>query len=81
MTLRCDICEKDYSSYKTLWYHNKTKHGDNMDNDVKNDQNVNIIHKCEFCLKEYKTRQSKSRHKKTCNKKTSTNKETSVPTR
>jgi hypothetical protein len=74
MTLRCDICEKDYSSYKTLWYHNKTKHGDNMDNDAKNEQNVNIIHKCEFCSKEYKTRQSKSRHKKLCNKKTSTNK-------
>jgi hypothetical protein len=71
MTFRCDKCNKKYSSYKTLWYHNKTHHiVTNIENvtEVTNESNqdVNIIHKCEYCSKEYKTRQSKSRHKKTC---------------
>ena len=26
MNINCDICQKNYASYKTLWYHKKTKH-------------------------------------------------------
>jgi hypothetical protein len=50
MSVKCDICNKYYATYKTLWYHKKTKHlinkiddnGDNGDNVVQNDDNVNI---------------------------------------
>jgi hypothetical protein len=60
--MKCDICNKNYASYKTLWYHNKTQHDRIIEKE-------DTIHRCEFCNKEYKTRQSKSRHKKFCDKK------------
>jgi hypothetical protein len=62
----CKICKKDYSSYKSLWYHNYKyhKHPVNNPNTVVNNLNttVNPIFKCNFCNKEFNTRQSKSRH-------------------
>ena len=62
----CKICKKDYSSYKSLWYHNYKyhKHPVNNPNTVVNNLNttVNSIFKCNFCNKEFNTRQSKSRH-------------------
>ncbi len=85
MNIKCDICQKNYASYKTLWYHKKTKHeqvneiipkkekkeiiveDNNILIDEKNNKIIKDEHRCEFCLKTYKTRQSKSRHKKTCN--------------
>jgi hypothetical protein len=57
MSVKCDICNKYYATYKTLWYHKKTKHlinkieknmdnytdnGNKDDNIEQNDDNVNI---------------------------------------
>jgi hypothetical protein len=69
----CNICNKNYSSYKSLWNHNKKFHTINMhdvQNDVQNVQNnvqnvqSNII--CKHCNKIFNTRSAKSMHKKVC---------------
>ena len=39
MNLKCDICQKNYASYKTLWYHKKTKH--NISLNEKNNGDIN----------------------------------------
>jgi hypothetical protein len=72
----CNICNKNYSSYKSLWNHNKKFHNNNVTtvNNVNtnvntNVNNVNNIHqiKCENCNKIFKSRQAKSLHiKKYC---------------
>ena len=47
MNLICDICQKKYASYKTLWYHKKTKHNiqltDNTNNVNQNSVNQNSV--------------------------------------
>jgi hypothetical protein len=30
MVYKCNICNKDYSSYQTLWVHNKKFHNNKM---------------------------------------------------
>ena len=40
MNIKCDICQKNYASYKTLWYHKKTKHNITL-NEKKTDTNNN----------------------------------------
>ena len=34
MYIICDICQKKYASYKTLWYHKKTKHNIQLTNNT-----------------------------------------------
>jgi hypothetical protein len=43
---KCNICNKTYSSYKTLWTHNKNKHKNNIipHNTSIILDNTNIIH-------------------------------------
>ena len=71
---KCDICNKIYSSYKSLWNHNKRFHINintnvnnvniNVNTNVNtNVNNVNII-KCNNCNKIFKIRSTKSEHKK-----------------
>jgi len=74
----CEICNKKYSSYKSLWNHNKKYHNNdvslccpNVSNFEKNvsqcypnvSQNSLV---CDFCKKIFKFRSSKSKHKKIC---------------
>ena len=61
----CNNCNKTYTSYKSLWTHNKIHH-----NGIKNDEIVKeeIIteYTCGLCNKKYKHNPSKCRHEKNC---------------
>jgi hypothetical protein len=73
MEYKCNICDKIYKTYQTLWKHNKQFHSA-LCKDLSSDVNKmsskcqvlssNII--CEVCYKEFNTRQAKSLHKKKC---------------
>jgi len=66
---KCNICKKTYSSYKTLWKHNKNKHKTTVNN-VNVNVNETIINvkslTCEYCNKVFNNRPAKSNHKKKC---------------
>jgi DNA-directed RNA polymerase subunit RPC12/RpoP len=71
MEYKCLKCKKDYSSYKSLWNHNKNKHK----NDVANVLNIVTnfvtecnIYKCKKCFSTFNSRQTKWRHEKICDK-------------
>jgi hypothetical protein len=82
MEYNCNICKKEYSSYKSLWNHNKKFH-----NNISN-LKVNISHKsgkqkstfvkntvlhqdfsCRICNKELSCKQSRWTHEKKCKEK------------
>ena len=73
----CKTCKKYYSSYQSLWIHNKKFHTNNIHHNNNNTQhnNNNTQHNnninesdyiCKYCNKIYKHQQSKSRHEKDC---------------
>ena len=74
----CKVCNKLYSSYSSLWNHNKKYHDKKSDNvnimlnsQVENVKNVkqmlnNRSLTCEICGKVFNTRAAKSIHKKKC---------------
>ena len=74
---KCNICNKIYSSYKTLWKHNKNKHKLNIQNNLNNSEN-NLIKSennliklekninCRYCNKEYYNIKSRWSHEKKC---------------
>ncbi len=80
MDFRCKICKKDYSSYQSLWNHNKKYHSKeniscsiNVQKHVQkcsnNVQLYSILKKsimCEYCNKEFNNRSTKSMHKRSC---------------
>jgi len=70
---RCNICDKKYASYKSLWNHNKNFHIESVNDIVKVvkdtvkevKDNVKIkSYICENCNKCFSCRQSKYEHKK-----------------
>jgi DNA-directed RNA polymerase subunit RPC12/RpoP len=62
----CNTCNKNYSSYKTLWAHYKTFHPD-LDI-IRNDEKTRNF-ECEYCSKKFTTKQSMETHiEKTCKK-------------
>jgi len=69
---KCNICNKIYSSYKTLWTHNKIKHKNNINNvpinSNKNPNNSNIIHNynCRYCEKTYDKVKTRWAHEQKC---------------
>jgi len=74
---KCNICNKLYSSYKTLWTHNKNKHKINITNNLNNSENNliksenNLIKSenninCRYCNKEYHNIKSRWSHEKKC---------------
>ena len=68
----CNICNKVYSSYKTLWTHNKNIHNNNSTNipknSKKNPKNSNIIHNynCRYCDKIYEKIKTRWAHEQKC---------------
>ena len=74
----CNICNKDYSSYKSLWNHNKKFHTKNV---VQNGTNevlsvvvcdtteINNKHQCKICNKIFNDRSNKYKHEKICKNK------------
>jgi hypothetical protein len=80
MSYNCEICLKEYSSYKSLWKHNKTFHSKNVDinkskslihksKDKSNKFNSEKIYECNKCNKVYKHYQSRWKHEQKCNEK------------
>ena len=78
---KCNICNKGYTSYQSIWNHNKKFHDYNVKEDVKNVkknvkenyENVKYVKEnvkksliCDYCNKLFNTRAAKSIHKKTC---------------
>ena len=65
---KCNLCVKTYTSYQSLWNHNKKFHDDiKMKNNVETTPVPPVIcFVCKNCKKEYKHIQSKNRHEKVC---------------
>lgn len=82
MEYKCNICNKIYSSYQSLWIHNKKFHNKIVNNKTTLRQPV-VSQKtspisiktfnCNKCSKIYMHKQSKYRHEKKCNKSIETN--------
>jgi hypothetical protein len=73
MENKCIECNKVYSSYQSLWIHNKKYHIKTVPNGIHivsdGIQKVDItkkIYKCKKCEKEYNNKTSKYRHQKDC---------------
>jgi hypothetical protein len=76
---QCKVCNKAYSSYKSLWNHNKKFHSNNVEKPVEIvEKPVEIVEKpveknksliCESCNKLFNSRSAKSHHKKVCKQK------------
>jgi len=84
MDYKCDICNKKYSSYKSLWNHNKKFHSANVviecipfkkmlpKCEQKNDNNIKKelnINQCKTCYKLLSNRHSRWRHEQKCKEK------------
>jgi len=76
---KCDICNKLYSSYKSLWKHNKNIHKNNiihhntniiLDNTNIIPPNTNIVettkYSCKCCNKIFNNYQNRWKHEKKC---------------
>ncbi len=68
---KCKICNKDYSSYSSLWNHNKNIH--KIDNNTstsivsnKYENSEQKIYKCKYCNNEYNHKQSRWSHQHKC---------------
>jgi len=70
MEYKCNICNKYYKSYQSLWNHTKIFHKKSNNHVGICQPTVNCLEKpkiiCENCNKEFNTRQAKSKHKKKC---------------
>jgi hypothetical protein len=78
----CTVCNKEYSSYKSLWNHKKEYHPNKLaeirqislkmtNNESKSSEDNNSF-KCRYCEKVYKHASSKCKHEKTCASKENT---------
>ena len=72
---KCNICNKLYSSYKTLWKHNKNIHKKDDDKKlikfderlIKTELNESILnYNCRFCNKYYNNKNSRWSHEQKC---------------
>ncbi len=81
----CTVCNKQYSSYKSLWNHKKEYHPNKLaeirqislkmtNNDSKSSEDNNSF-QCRYCEKVYKHASSKCKHEKTCASKQDTKQE------
>jgi hypothetical protein len=73
---KCDICDKLYSSYKSLWKHNKNIHKSDKNKDNHNiiisNHNITKIkddnkkYSCKYCNNEFSQLQNRWRHEQKC---------------
>jgi hypothetical protein len=72
---KCNICNKSYSSYSSLWNHNKNIHKNNIniskllvsEKYVNSPLEINNrIYKCKYCNNEYNHKQSRWSHEQKC---------------
>ena len=73
---RCKLCNKNYSSYKSLWNHNKKFHNNivnqmsnvvkNTSNNVKQSSNIIKQYHCSYCDKCFEIRQTRWAHEQKC---------------
>ena len=80
MEYKCNICNKNYKSYQSLWNHNFKFHK-NTNTNVYNSLKISIQNTnntsddnsiCKYCDKKLSNRQSRWRHEKICDKNKST---------
>jgi protein-arginine kinase activator protein McsA len=68
----CKTCNKEYSSYSSLWNHTKNIHKNNIKNipinSNKNPNNSNIVHNynCRYCEKTYDKVKTRWAHEQKC---------------
>ena len=65
----CNTCSLNYSTYKSLWTHNKLKHDGKLSVKsvfLKKDDNCKLFN-CSKCTKVYRQKQTKDHHEKKCN--------------
>ena len=84
MEYKCNICNKNYNSYQSLWNHNKKFHNNNFKNNNLLTTNNNLLttnnnllttneiktYNCKYCNKIYNLQQSKWKHEQICKNKT-----------
>lgn len=73
----CNTCNLNYSTYKSLWTHNKLKHDGILTVKsifVKKDVSCKLFN-CSKCTKVYRQKQTKDNHEKKCDGKISTTSE------
>ena len=68
---KCKTCKKSYSSYSSLWNHNKNIHKTeiNIGKSIVSDKYENSqlkIYKCKYCDNEYNHKQSRWAHEQKC---------------
>jgi len=73
MEYKCSICIKDYSSYKSLWNHNKKYHNIKSSESKQKVSEKSAESKllvtlldCKYCNKSYNHKQSRWRHENIC---------------
>jgi hypothetical protein len=64
MEHKCEICEKYYKNYNSLWLHNKKFHKE-INNDNKKNEKAKTF-KCRNCVNVYKFIQGRWKHEQTC---------------
>lgn len=83
MEYTCDICNKNYKTYQSMWIHNKKFHTKlsskvTLDNSKMTKEKIVLEdnenkYDCELCGKTYKYSQGKWKHKQTCKPKNDKN--------
>jgi len=78
---KCNICNKIYKSYQSLWNHNNKFHNNNNNNNKQlstninnSSTNINLLnnnitnnkYNCKYCNKEYNILQSRWKHEQKC---------------
>ena len=70
---KCNICNKQYSGYQSLWIHNKKFHIQHSEENTRNSKentrnneetNIKKIYNCKYCNKKFSYKQSKSDHER-----------------
>ena len=57
MSFNCNVCNKEYKSYKSLWHHNSIFHPEQKININRNDKKIRE-YECIKCNKKFTTKQS-----------------------
>ena len=79
MSFKCNICNKFYASYKSLWLHKYKFHNNNINiiknnNDKSKENNEIKKYNCKYCNNEYKHKQTRWTHEQKCESKNNSNK-------